>query len=96
MASILLVGWTLAAVSYVTAPAPVDDQEMQDLQQSKKYVRELERIGGKAGVLAEDLNDWIAALWEGTARAYTVAGLTVVVAAAYALARRAGRPEPEE
>lgn len=90
---ILLAGWTLAGVLYASAPAPVDDQELRDLQQSRRYVGALERIGGKAGVLAEDLNDWIGSLWEGEARAYTVAGLTALVGVAYAVARRAARPE---
>jgi hypothetical protein len=94
VACILAVGWILAAFAWVTAPPVVENDDVYDLEHSKKYLRELERIGGKAGLLGNDIDGWLASLWEGRTRAYTIASLTVVVAGAYVLLRRAGGAPP--
>ncbi len=97
VAIILLVGWTAAALLYVTAPSPPEGgDEVYELEHSKKYLREVERIGGKAGVLTNDLSDWLASLWEGRMRACTTAVVTALVAGAYVLLARAARPAAEE
>ncbi|GEJ59029.1 hypothetical protein [Anaeromyxobacter diazotrophicus] len=90
VAAILVAGWTLAAALYVTTPPVVEDPEIYEMEHSKKALRDLERIGGKAAVFTSELNAWVASRWEGKARAYTVAWLTVLVAGGYALLQRAG------
>lgn len=97
VAAILIVGWAIALGAYLTAPAPVaeDEQvsgEIYDMEHSKTHLRQIEMIGGKAAVFTAELNDAIASLWEGRNRAYTIAGLTVAVAGGYVLIRRAARP----
>ena len=57
---------------------------------SKTYLRDLERFGGKAAVLFDELNRWFTGLWRGKALATTVAWISVFVALLlFALARHA-------
>ncbi len=89
VAGILLAGWAIAAAVYVSAPPPEpENDDVYDMEHSKKYQLQLEKIGGKAAVLGTEIDAWLAGLWEGRARAYTIAGLTVAVAGAYALLAR--------
>jgi hypothetical protein len=78
--AILLAGWTAAAVIYATATAPEEDADVAELFQSKKYRRQLEMIGGKASLLAADLDDWFTGLWQGRRLATTTAVLTAAIA----------------
>jgi hypothetical protein len=88
LVAILALGWGAAVTVYVRAPAVEDNPDLQQMKESKKYLRELERMGGKMVVLTTDIDDWLASLWEGKARAYTIAALTVAAAGAYVLAER--------
>src|SRR5215831_17634194 len=47
--------------------------------QSKAYVREVQRFGGKMGLVLDDVGRWWDGLWHGKALALTVASLTVAV-----------------
>ena len=95
VAVILIVGWTIAAAVYVGSPPPAaEDAEIDEMEHTKKYLRDVEIVGGKAAVFTSELNAWLASLWEGRRRAYTIAFLTVAVAGAYVLLERAGRPIP--
>lgn len=46
------------------------------------YLRQMEVYGGKANVLAYELREWFAGLWHGRALAFTVAGLSALLALA--------------
>ena len=48
---------------------------------SRTYVRDLERFGGKAAVLFDELNRWFAARWHGRALGITVAWIAIALAA---------------
>jgi hypothetical protein len=97
VAIILIVGWTIAAGVYVTAPPPAPESyEVDDLEHSKKYLRQIEMIGGKAAVFTSELDAWLGSLWEGRNRAYTIASLTVALACGYVLVRRAGHPGSDQ
>jgi hypothetical protein len=48
-------------------------------ENSKKYVRELRRFGGKAAVLFDEFNRWFDALWHGKSLAITLACISVFV-----------------
>lgn len=45
--------------------------------ESKRYVRDVQRFGGKAGVLFDEFDRWFAALWRGKSLAVTVGWLAV-------------------
>ncbi len=97
-AAILLAGLLAAAAIALTATDDAGDAlgyEFIDGQayaieagDSKMYRRELERFGGKAAILADDLNRWFSSLWRGKRLALTVAALAVVLALFFL---RAGR-----
>jgi hypothetical protein len=94
VAVILIVGWTIAAGAYMSAPPPMpEDADVYDMEHSKKYLRQVEIIGGKAAAFTSELNDRVASLWEGRNRAYTIAALTVALACGYVFVRRAGRSD---
>lgn len=97
-AFILLVGWTIAAVVYVTAAPPAaEDDLLYEWENSRRYQRELEQFGGKAVVFATELNRWFASLWEGRNLAFTIASLSAVSAVGYlVLALRRSHDDSED
>lgn len=46
---------------------------------SKRYRHDLERLGGKAAILADDFSNWLSGLWHGKRLAFSVALISVVV-----------------
>jgi hypothetical protein len=79
---ILSVGFSSAATIYLTAgEAPHDP--FAEFEKSKKFAYELERMGGKAALVANDFNRWFAGLWQGESLAYTVVAITILIAAVY-------------
>jgi hypothetical protein len=81
-AAILLVGFGSALAIYLTA-AETPNDPFAEFEKSKKFAYELERMGGKAALVANDLNKWFAGLWQGEALALTVAVITIVIAGGY-------------
>ena len=47
---------------------------------SRRYVSQLERFGGKAAVLFDEWIDWMASLWQGRRLAWTIGGLSALIA----------------
>ncbi len=47
---------------------------------SKRYVRDLQRFGGKSAVLFDELGRWFAARWQGKALGVTLAWISVLAA----------------
>ena len=101
---ILLAGWIGAAAIYATAADENSDAlgyEFVDgvaypipAYESKKYRHDLERFGGKAAIMADDLNRWFAGLWVGRHLAYTLATLASGAAlACFVAARRLPRDD---
>ena len=82
-AAILSVGFLAAIVIYLTAAEPAENPLVDQLENSKIYQRSLELYGGKANLLAEQFSRWFASLWQGKSLAFTVAIITVVIAAIY-------------
>jgi hypothetical protein len=78
-AGILLAGFAAALLIYFTA-APPSDLLGERLEDSKRYLRQMEIYGGKANVLASEIRERFAGLWHGRALAFTVAGLSVLLA----------------
>jgi hypothetical protein len=87
---VLVIGLSISALVYVIA---VDDAETghvfyDDPHLSKKYVRELQRYGGRAAVMIDEIDRWFASLWRGKALGVTLAWISVVVALALFLFAR--------
>ncbi|WP_434111689.1 hypothetical protein [Paraburkholderia caffeinilytica] len=80
-AVVALAALIAAAVIYATAPAPDSAVSMYGIV-DPRYQIELQRIGGNAAVLMAQLHQWFDGLWHGTALAYTVAVLGVLLAGA--------------
>ena len=49
--------------------------------QSKRYVRDLQQFGGRAGVLFDEIDRWFAGLWRGRSLALTVGWIAVFLSA---------------
>jgi hypothetical protein len=81
-----VVGFASAIWIYLTAAAPVGNPLGYEPEDSKQYLRDLERYGGKANVLATELTDWFNGLWHGRRLAFTVACITVLIAGSLLLA----------
>ena len=102
--AILLAGWIGATAIYATASDDDGDAlgyEFVDgvaypilAYESKSYRHDLERFGGKAAVMADDLNRWFSGLWIGKHLAYTLATLASAAAlACFLTARRLPRDD---
>jgi hypothetical protein len=76
----LIVGLSISVWTYVTAEAPVENDLISDYENSKMYLRSLKVYGGQFSVLADEFRRWFQSLWQGKTLAYTVAGITVIVA----------------
>ena len=77
--TLLLLGLGLGAafIIFLTATPVTIDPLLGDPLENKKYLRELQVIGGKANVLSAEFQDWFASQWQGQLLARTVAFLTV-------------------
>jgi len=79
VAGILIAGLAPAIFIYVGA-GPVDDPSAERLEDSKRYLRQMELYGGTANVLASQIREWFDGLWHGRRLAFTVAALVAVLA----------------
>lgn len=86
---ILCVGWLIALIVYITSEPTMEDYDIYEMEHSRKYLRQVEMIGGKAALFANDLREWVAGLFHGRSLAYTIAVVAAIVAlAAHLLQRR--------
>ncbi len=83
VATILAVGWIAAVAVYLAVPGVPEDEAIAEMQGSREYERQVEVLGGKGALLAAQLDQWLAGLWQGKNLAYTIAVLTALVAFAY-------------
>lgn len=91
---ILALGFGAALLIYVTAtPAPADALGY-DPMDTKRYLRELEVVGGKANVLGAQFQQWFMGLWHGRPLAFMVALATVLLAWLVSLLGAPRPPEP--
>jgi hypothetical protein len=65
------------------------------LASTKTYRRDLERMGGGAAVMADDLNRWFASRWRGRSLGVTVAWITAFVSLGLFLFARNMIPEQD-
>ena len=78
---VLVIGLFISAVVYTAAPDADEDDYLDlsvaSLGTSKKYQRELERVGGKSFIVITELHEWFDSLWHGKRLAGTLAIITV-------------------
>ncbi len=79
-ALILLIGLGSAIAIYLTAENAPESALIQDLENSKSYIHDLELYGGKLNVLADQFRRWFESLWQGKSLAFTVGWIAMVVA----------------
>lgn len=79
---ILLVGLSSAFLIYRAAQSEPPSYEAGapfSPEYSKQNLRELERYGGEANVLAYEVRLWFIGLWYGRSLAFIVAGVTILL-----------------
>jgi hypothetical protein len=81
-AGILLTGFGIALAIYLTAEE-IPDNPFADYENSKRFSHEVQRMGGKMALVANDAGAWFAGLWHGQQLAYTVACTTLLIALGY-------------
>jgi hypothetical protein len=96
--AILLLGLGSAAAIYVAADREPEEGQGYEVvsgkiypgmqERSKKYLHDLELYGGKAAVLADDLNRWFDGLWKGRSLAVTVACISIILSFGFFVAAR--------
>ena len=81
-AGILLVGFGTAVAIYLMAD-DIPDNPFAEYEQSKSFSHEVQRMGGKMALVANDASAWFAGLWHGRQLAYPVACITLLIALGY-------------
>jgi hypothetical protein len=81
-AGILMTGFGSAIAIYLTAPES-SDNPFAEFEQSKRFSHEVQRMGGKMALVANDISSWFVELWHGRQLAYTVTGITLAIALGY-------------
>ncbi|MEO6876459.1 MAG: hypothetical protein ABI222_16710 [Opitutaceae bacterium] len=90
---VLVLGLGCALAIYLTAAPVFVDPLLGDPLANKKYLHELQIMGGKGNVLAAEFQDWFAGLWQGRELGGTVAVLTIGVVLVFRFV--ASHPEAE-
>jgi len=81
-AGMLLLGLGTAVTIYLTAEE-IPDNPFAEYEQSKRFSHEVQRMGGKMALVANDAGAWFAGLWQGKQLAWTVACITMLIALVY-------------
>jgi len=91
--AILAVGWGIGIAIYLTAADP-DSLPFEMTTGDRRYVNQLERLGGKSAVFYSELSDAFASLWQGPRLGITIGVLATVVALVYYLSATGKWPPP--
>jgi hypothetical protein len=74
---VLVIGLGVAAGIYFSAPEQDENMAMYEMAASKQYNRQLQRFGGKASVLFDEIQTWLAARWQGRQLGVTIGWISV-------------------
>ncbi len=77
---LLATGLGSAILIYLVAAPAAPNPLGYEPEDTKRYLRQLEVVGGKANVVATEFQRWFEGLWQGRQLAFTVAWLTVILA----------------
>ena len=94
VAAILTVGIGSALAILLTAAPPVANALVNDPNDSKRYLRDMEAYGGKANLIATQFREGLGSLFQGRTLAFTVAFLSLLLAFAVWLFATPLPPEP--
>jgi hypothetical protein len=83
-AAILLLGLGSALAVYLNA-VEMPESPFSEYENSKRFSHEVQQVGGKLALVANDLSAWFDGLWQGRRLAWTLACMTMVIAAGYYL-----------
>jgi hypothetical protein len=75
----LLLGLALPAFTYISAEDVNDSSLVYEVEESRKYIHDMELLGGKMNVLAMKFTNWFNSLWHGKPLAYTICCITVLI-----------------
>ncbi|HEX4516401.1 MAG TPA: hypothetical protein VH054_22790 [Polyangiaceae bacterium] len=81
-AAIAVVGG-LGGLALWAFAAPEEENLLDVYEQSKRYQADLERVGGKAAVLGDDIQRWLASLFHGPNLGLTICALSFLAAGAF-------------
>ncbi|RJQ41492.1 MAG: hypothetical protein C4550_01635 [Nitrospiraceae bacterium] len=87
-AIVLLVGLGSAVLIYLTSESDSSSSLISEFEGSKRFKHDLELYGGKWNVVANELINWFAGLWQGKTLAFTTACITIVISFGFFLAAR--------
>ena len=90
-ALILAIGLSVAAGIYFFTPERDENLSRVEIAASKQYNRTLQRFGGRASVMFDEMQEWFAARWRGKQLGVTIAWLSVGVAGVLYLVARSTR-----
>lgn len=93
-AAILVLGLGSSILILRAATAPTANPLGYEPEDTKRYLRQMEMIGGKANVMASRLRMGFASLFQGENLAFTVATLSALLSAGFWFA--SGLPEAQE
>lgn len=103
---VLLIGLVSAAAIYFSAGEIPEAEQGYEVagtfiypamnERSKRYQHDLQMYGGKAAVLADDINRWFDGLWRGRNLAFTVAVLSAIAAFGCVVAARGADHKRDE
>jgi hypothetical protein len=82
-AGLLASGLGAATLIYFTATPSAANPLGYEPENTKRYLRQLEVVGGKANVVGTEFQRWFEGLWQGRQLAFTVAWLTLLFTAAF-------------
>ena len=75
----LLLGLALSAFTYISAEDVNDSTLVYEVEESRKYIHDMELFGGKMNVLAMEFTNWFNSLWHGKSLAYTICCITILI-----------------
>jgi len=90
-AAVLVAGLSAAATIYMLAPDDDENMSMYQITASKQYNGQLQRFGGKASVLFDEIQQWFAARWQGKQLGVTIGWISVGAALVLYFADRRGK-----
>jgi hypothetical protein len=91
--AILAVGWGIGIPIYLTG-VDEDSLPFEMTTDSRHYVYQLERIGGKLAVLYQDVSDAFSSLWHGSRLGITIGVISCLVAFIYYRSATGKRSRP--
>ena len=88
---VLVIGLSVGAAVYFFSPEQDESMVMYEIAASKQYNRQLQRFGGKASVLFDEIQTWVAARWQGKQLGVTIGWISIGAALVLYFAGRGGK-----